>query len=496
MAVNLPITVDPSNAEAGLKAIGDEAIKQGDRIEQGFEEAASSAGTLESRIDQARQQIDRLGDAQSRASQNADMAADSTRKATQNTESMKGSLLGFNAALEVGKKVIEVSARALDAMAASGNQGAADLKSSFTDFQSKLLEVANDPSFSNMLTSLGNLLRGDVTPAAASFFRVISQGNQDAADDWAIYIASVVDGIKILGTGRTELVAADQKRRDESQKWQRENSEALKREAESLASIKVATEELAKIEDAKRLKEIEQQAQMFSTEEEARAGIEQMKKEIENVNTSHSDRLDLVLQIRSAEERILELAEQERQKQETLNGLMKAEQEVLNMEREAAETAAQKQARLQKEVSELHQEINRAIEEGVGTAEEANALASRAIAAKRELLQIEQQQKAEEERKLERQKEVAKEIERINGAQAKEEERQKQTKGDLEKIADDAQKKLEEGVESLEEQNRLLRDMEDAKRRIADMDRKAADDRKRIYEEEKRSADEARKRLL
>lgn len=518
MAVNLPITVDPSNAEEGLKKIGEAAEKAANVTGESFQAAGDASMQplveLQDKIQQLRQEVDGLGDefnstgqdareAGQKASEAADTAADSTRAAANNidnaarsTDNWSTSAIGMNQALELVKKAAAGVSMAINAMASRGNAAAVELQGSFQKFYDKLFEIAEDPRFQNVMQANAQVLTQDVVPALGVAGDALLGFWQNAIDGADNAIAGWGEFFGVLEEGSYATALINKKRRDDEKEQSKEAIEAAKKEKEAADSIAEAQKELAAIEEAKRKKQIEDEAKIFITEEDARAGIEELKKRINDVNTSTEQRKEYVEYIKAIEERILEIEQKKFEEEDKRKALYEAEHELWKMSRDEKETALEKEQRLNQEVLEGEAEIARQIQEGAASQEEIAKLTSKTIAAKRELLQLEQQQKSEADAKLKREQEVAKEIERINGMAAEEDKRSKQTKEDLQRIAEEAQKKLEQGVESQEEQNKLLREMEDAKRRIMDMDKKAADDRKRIAEEEKRNAEEAKKRLL
>ncbi len=426
--------------------------------------------------------LDEIAAGERRIQQITDRNTDAARKAESSTRGWESATTGLNSAWQLGKDAVEGVSRAINAMAENGNESAIQLQKSFGDFQKVLVEMGSDPRFQFMLESLAKTISGGLNPSMKSSGEAVLGWAESFQNSFSVASNRVLEFFGVAEKGSSDLMLHDQARRIFF-------AETHKKESEAAAAVEASNKAIADAQ-AQRAEAAEHASISEVRSSQRLTGmVAEMKKKIADVNTPMEERERLTRLILTAEERQVSLMEERKRVEDATKDAL---EELQKMESRHVETMEEKRKRLTDEVTSY----KNALEMGIHTEAKANEVAGKMLTAKRELLQLEQQQKAEADAKLKREQEVSKEIERINGMAAEEDKRSKQTKEDLQRIAEEAQKKLEQGVESQEEQNKLLREMEDAKQRIMDMDRQAADERKRIADEEKRNAEEAKKRLM
>lgn len=155
--------------------------------------------------------------------------ADKVKPAAQGAESSLAKMAALGAQIFALKEIIAKVNQSIDYLAQHGNQGAVELKESFTEFQNTLTELANHPIVTQGFTALAESIRGDVIPA------VKEAGT--ATFDW---LQNMQDWMaRALATSREEYEMIV-----EMQRAAREGAEEARKAAEVEANAKRQTEQL------------------------------------------------------------------------------------------------------------------------------------------------------------------------------------------------------------------------------------------------------------
>lgn len=367
MAVNLPISVDPSQAEEGLDRLdkklqgtadvaensagrSDAAYKQAGQTIEGMTEQVERSGAASSQAaNQAeaaiRKEADALSDAERAAAgiadnldDAADLAVDAANAAGDTADQMErtgraaddatakvdktgGSFLELNNLLELGAKAVEGIAAGIDALAEGGNASAIELQGSFSKFRDELFSIADDPRFQSMLLDVSNVIVQDVIPALRAMADVTMEVMTESQNSVADWIVSAGEYIGVLEAGTYDVLQADQERKAASVEAGRASSAAARAEKAAKEEVLDVTKELAKIDADRAAANQSESLQEVGSLQEIQDIIDETRENLQEENLTNEEKLALLNRVRQAEQRKLDIAreakaeDQERQRE-------------------------------------------------------------------------------------------------------------------------------------------------------------------------------------